>query len=87
MKRVSMSHASSRSIVCIWGERQDRLPVFAARIAQVNATVDAATDDAPVGKLGPVPATHDAGIACANIQSAVRIAAERVLFFEPIHRG
>jgi hypothetical protein len=44
------------------------------------------TDDSTVGKLGPISATYNARIACTHVQSAVRIAAERELFFEPIHR-
>jgi hypothetical protein len=62
------------------------MPFASAHIAQIDAAINAATDDPPVGQFGPVTGTHDPWIARAHIKLAVGVAAERELFFEPIHR-
>ena len=63
------------------------MPFASAWIAEIHAAIDAATHDPTVGKLGPVAGAHDTGIARAHVKLAVGIAAERELFFDPIHGG
>jgi hypothetical protein len=56
-----------------------------AHIAKVHPAINAATYDSAVGQLGPVTGTHDLWLARAHVKLAVGVAAERELFFEPIH--
>jgi hypothetical protein len=57
-----------------------------AHITQVHPATNAATYDSAVGQLGPVTGTHDPWLARTHVKLAVGVAAERELFFEPIHR-
>jgi hypothetical protein len=59
---------------------------LSASITKIHTASDAAAYDPAIGQLRPIARAHDTGIACAHIEFAVGVAAERELFFEPIHR-
>jgi hypothetical protein len=63
------------------------MPFASAHIAEIYAAINASTDDASVGKLGPIATAHYSRIPRAHVKHAVGIAAERELLFEPIHGG
>jgi hypothetical protein len=60
-------------------------PRSTTRVAQIQAVVNAATDDRAVGELGPISGPDDARIARSDVQDAIGVATKGVVPLAPVH--